>query len=75
MATSPLRRIAVLTERIDALGRERELAIARALGAGATWADIANSLGCSPQGAHKRYRWLRYDERTGAVWHERPLPM
>jgi hypothetical protein len=75
MATSPLRRIAVLTERIGELGRERELAIARALATGATWAEIANSLGCTPQAAHKRFRWVRHNDETGAVWHERPLPM
>jgi hypothetical protein len=45
------------------------------LAAGATWAEIANSLGTSPQAAHRRYRWLRFSEKTGAVWHERPLPL
>lgn len=74
MATSPLRRIAQLTERINALTHERELAISRALVAGATWAEIAESLDVSPQAAHKRYRWVRHNERTGTVWHERPLP-
>ena len=54
---------------------QRELAISRALAAGATWAEIAQSLGCSPQAAHRRYRWLRHSEKTGAVWHERPLPL
>lgn len=73
MATSPLRRIAVLSKRIDDLGRQRDLAVARAIAGGATWAQIAQSLGCSPQAAHKRFRWVRHDEKTGAVWHERPL--
>jgi DNA-binding NarL/FixJ family response regulator len=73
--TPPLRRIEVLTARLSALSAERELAIARALGAGATWAEIAHSLGCSAQAAHKRYRWLRHDEHTGEVWHESPLPL
>ena len=72
---SHLRRIVVLTERLDELGRQRDLAVARALAAGATWAEIAQSLVCSPQAAHQRFRWVRQDERTGAVWHERPLPM
>lgn len=74
-ATSALGRIEVLSRNIDDLGRERELAIARALVAGATWAQIAKSLRCSPQAAHKRFRWVRHDERTGTVWHERPLPL
>ncbi len=75
MATSPLRRIEILTGRIEALSIERELAISRALAAGASWAEIAQSLGCTPQAAHKRYRWLRHSEKTGEVWNERPLPI
>lgn len=75
MATSPLRHIETLTARIDNLLTDREMAIARALAAGATWAEIAQSLGVTSQAAHKRYRWLRYSERTGEVWHERPLPI
>jgi len=75
MATSPLRRIETLTTRIDNLSTDREVAIARAIAAGATWAEIAQSLGVTSQAAHKRYRWLRYSERTGEVWHERPLPI
>jgi len=75
MTVRPLRRIETLTEQLNALNVERELAIARALAAGATWVEIANSLGTSPQAAHRRYRWLRFSEKTGAVWHERPLPL
>ena len=75
MATSPLRRIEALTARIDNLSTDREMAIARAVAAGVTWAEIAHALGVTPQAAHKRYRWLRYSERTGEVWHERPLPI
>jgi len=75
LAVSPLRQIAVLTERLDGLSLNRELAVARALVAGATWAEIAQSLGCSPQAAHRRFRWVRHDEATGTVWHERPLPI
>lgn len=73
--TPPLRRIEVLTARLGDLSAERELAIARALAAGATWAEIAHSLGCSAQASHKRYRWLRHDEQTGKVWYESPLPL
>jgi DNA-binding NarL/FixJ family response regulator len=75
MTVKPLRRIETLTAQLNALSVERELAIARALAAGSTWAEIANSLGTSPQAAHRRYRWLRFSEKTGAVWHERPLPL
>lgn len=74
MSASPLQRIEQLTGRLSKLTTERELAVARALDDGATWAEIAQSLGCSTQAAHRRYRWLRYNPKTGAVWHERPLP-
>jgi len=74
MATAvPLRRVEALTDRLHALTKERDLAVSRALAAGATWAEIARALGCTPQAAHKRYRWVRHSERTGAVWHEPPL--
>ena len=75
MSASPLQRIEQLTGRLNKLTSERELAISRALDAGATWAEVAKSLGCSTQAAHRRYRWLRYNLKTGAVWHERPLPL
>ena len=74
MSASPLQRIEQLTGRLNKLTTERELAVALALDDGATWAEIAQSLGCSTQAAHRRYRWLRYNPKTGAVWHERPLP-
>lgn len=63
----------MLTGRITQLGIERELAISRALAGGASWAEIGRALGCTPQAAHKRYRWVRHSERTGAVWNEPPL--
>jgi len=75
MSASSLQRIEQLTRRLSKLTTERELAIARSIAEGATWAEIAQSLGCSAQAAHRRYRWLRYSPRTGAVWHERPLPL
>lgn len=75
MAPSALRRVAALTARLDDLGAERDLAVSRALAGGATWSEIGEALGVSPQAAHKRYRWVRHSERTGAVWHERPLPL
>lgn len=75
MSGSPLRRVTVLTERLDAVAAERDLAVSRALAAGATWTQIAEALGTSPQAAHKKYRWVRHNDRTGEVWHERPLPL
>ncbi len=72
--SNPLRTIETLTRRLEVLSTERELAVARALVTGATWSEIANSLGCSPQAAHRRYRWLRFSERSGEVWNEKPLP-
>jgi DNA-binding NarL/FixJ family response regulator len=75
VTTRALRRIETLTGQLNTLSAERELAISRALCAGATWAQIAQSLGTSPQAAHRRYRWLRHSEKTGAVWCERPLPL
>ena len=75
MTTRALRHIETLTQRLNSLAVERELAISRALISGATWAEIAQPLGCSPQAAHRRYRWLRHSEKTGVVWHERPLPL
>jgi len=75
MTTRALRRIDTLTTQLNALSAERELAISRALAAGATWVEIAHWLGTSPPAAHRRYRWLRHSDKTGAVWHERPLPL
>jgi len=75
VAYPPLRKIETLTAQLDKLTHERELAIAKAVASGATWAEIAKSLGCSTQAAHKRYRWLRHNNKTGEVWHERPLPI
>jgi len=72
---SHLRRIEKVATHISQLTAEQDLAVSRARAAGATWTEIANALGCSPQAAHKRYRWVRHSERTHEVWHERPLPI
>ncbi len=53
---SPLRRVATLTAQLDALVTERDLAVSRALAAGATWVGIGEALGVSPQASHKRLR-------------------
>jgi len=73
--TSHLRRIEKVATHIAQLTAEQNLAVSRARAAGASWAEIANALGCTPQAAHKRYRWVRHSERTHEVWHERPLPI
>ena len=71
---TPLERVEALTARLDALATERDRAVADATAAGAPWPEIAAALGVSTQAAHKRYRWLRHDPATGALWHEPPLP-
>jgi DNA-binding NarL/FixJ family response regulator len=75
MPASQLQRIEQLTGRLNKMTTERELAVARAHDDGATWAEVAQSLGCSTQAARRRYRWLRHNLKTGVVWHERPLPL
>ena len=52
----------------------RDRAVAAAVTAGATWAEIAGVLGVSASAAHKRFRWVRVDRDTGVVWREPPLP-
>ena len=70
----PLDVVASLTADLDTLTAQRDTAIARAVAAGATWAEIGAALGVSAQGAHKRYRWLRHSTITSETWHEPPLP-
>ncbi len=71
---TPLERVETLTAHLEVLATDRDLAVAAAMAAGASWPEIAAALGVSTQAAHKRYRWLRADPTTGAVWHEPPLP-
>ena len=54
---------------------ERQREIARALYHGATWVEVADALEVTPQSAHRRYRWLRYDPHTSRAWQEPPLPL
>ena len=63
----------MLTGRIAEVEAQREQAVAAAMAAGATWADIGEALGVSAQAAHKRYRWLRHSSVTGECWYEPPL--
>ncbi len=62
-------------ETARAAQQELEVAVARALHWGASWAEIGDALGVTRQSAHRRYRKLRYDPTTGAAWHEPPLPL
>ena len=73
MKASPLARVRALTARLAEISAERDRAVARAVADGASWAEIGQALGVSPQAAHKRYRWIRHSDVTGAIWHERPL--
>jgi FixJ family two-component response regulator len=70
---SPLEKIETLTVRLADLEADRERAVAQAMAAGASWAQIATALGISTQAAHKRYRWLRHSPATGECWYEPPL--
>src|SRR4051812_47265397 len=67
-----LTRAAETQSEIDRLAKQRELAVARAMHWGATWAQIGESLGVSAQSAHRRFRWLRYDPATRCAWPDRP---
>jgi hypothetical protein len=71
---SPLEKIQILTARIAELEAERERAVASAMAAGATWAEIGEALAVTAQAAHKRYRWLRQSRLTGECSYEPPLP-
>jgi hypothetical protein len=70
---SQLEKIRTLTARVAGLDAQRERAVATAMAAGATWAEIGEALGVSAQAAHKRYRWLRHSPVTGECWYEPPL--
>jgi phage terminase small subunit len=72
---SALKRIGTITARLATLESQRAGAVAAAVDAGCTWAEIGEALGVSPQAAHKRFRWVRHDPATGEVWHEPPLPV
>ena len=56
-----LKEIEKITARLAALGDDRDSAVARAVAAGCTWAEVGSALGVSAQAAHKRFRSLRHD--------------
>lgn len=74
ISCTPLDHVAVLTARVADIETERKTAIAVAVAAGATWAEVGRALGVTAQAAHQRYRWLRHSPVTGETWHEPPLP-
>lgn len=63
------------TRIIAAAEADLERFVARALHWGASWAEIADTLGVTRQSAHQRHRRLRYDPATSTAWHEPPLPL
>ena len=72
---SALKRLESVAARLAAVEAQRDVAVATAVDAGCSWADIGRALGVSAQAAHRRFRWLRYSPVTGEVWREPPLPV
>ena len=70
---SALKRIETVTARLAAVEAQRDVAVAMAVEAGCSWADIGRALGVSAQAAHRRFRWLRHSQVTGETWREPPL--
>ncbi len=68
-----MKSIETITARLVKLESQRDAAVASAMDAGCTWAEIGRALGVSAQAAHKRFRWIRRSPVTGEVWHEPPL--
>lgn len=69
-----LAELAEVTGRLGELQARQDALVARARAAGASWAQVADALGVSPQAAHKRYRDVKLDRR-GRAWRDRRLPM
>jgi hypothetical protein len=70
-----LNRLKRAMDRLAVLEAERDRAVAAAMAAGCTWAEIGAALSVSGQAAHKRFRWLRHSEVTGETWREPPLAL
>jgi hypothetical protein len=70
-----LKKVQAVTTRLAATESQRDAAVAIAVDAGCTWAQIGEALGVSAQAAHKRFRWIRHSPTTGEVWSEPPLPV
>ncbi len=69
-----LSRVGVHTIALAVTENERQREIARALHHGATWVEVADALDVTPQSAHRRYRWLRYDPQPAGHGKNRPFP-
>lgn len=67
-----LDRLTRVAARLAAVEVERDRAVAAAMAAGCTWAQIGAGLGVSAQAAHRRFRQLRSDG-DGTVWREPAL--
>lgn len=72
---SALKGLETAAARLAAVEAQRDMAVAAAVEAGCSWAEIGKALGVSAQAAHRRFRWLRYSPVTGEVWREPPLPV
>jgi hypothetical protein len=70
-----LRDIVKITERLTVLGADRDRAVAKAVDAGCTWSEVGGALGVSAQAAHKRFRTVHHDPRSGVTWREPQLPL
>lgn len=72
---STLTGLAELAQQAAGITRRQDHLVARVRHHGATWQQIADSLGITTQAAHKRYRHLRYDPTSGHTWHETQLAL
>ena len=72
---SALTSVEVAAARLAAMEAQRDAAVAAAMDAGHTWAEIGAALGVSAQAAHRKFRWLRHSEVTGETWREPPLAL
>jgi hypothetical protein len=70
-----LKKLEAVSARLARSETQRDEAVATAMEAGCTWAEIGAALGVSTQAAHRRFRWLRHSPATGEVWREPPLPI
>ena len=73
--SSALKKLETAAARLAVLESQRDAAVAAAVEAGCTWAEIGRALGVSAQAAHRRFRWVRHSPVTGEVWREPPLPV
>lgn len=70
-----LERLRATAEGVRVAEAARNLAVARARRWGASWSQIGHALGVSTQAAHRKFKTLHYDTKTGKTWHEPSLPI